>query len=201
MTDYQKALLIATRNQGKFEEIKQFLQSLNFRLISLKDHNSPNLKVKEKGSSFKENAEVKARFYGEKTGYLTLADDSGLLVDALPGKLGTKSKRYTLGSDKKRKEKLLKELKILPKNKRGARFITVLALFDPKSGQLKTARGVCEGSIAFQSRGKHGFGYDSVFIAKGLKKHLAQLSLEEKNQISARGQALKKIKKILTDYA
>lgn len=195
-----KKLLIATRRKGKIDEFKKGLKSLNFKLLTLEDINFPFIEPKEDGKTFTENAVIKAKFYGRKSGLLTLADDAGLEVLSLPNKLGVKTKRYTSGSDQDRNKKLLKEMKNFSGEKRKARFVTVIALFSPKNDKLKTVKGICEGRIAHQVRGKHGFGYDPVFIVAGLNKHFAELTVAEKNQLSHRGRALEKIKKYLREY-
>jgi len=192
-----KNLLIATRRKGKLKEIKEVLKGLKFKLITLEDINFSQVEPKENGKTFTENAKIKAKFYGKKTNLLTLADDSGLIVDALPDKLGVKTKRYLKGSDKDRYQKLLEEMKNIPNNKRAAKFISSVCLFDPKLGKVKNAQGICQGKIAAQAKGKHGFGFDPVFIVDQVNKHFAELTLEEKNRVSHRAKALEKIKKYL----
>lgn len=189
-------LLIATHNQGKFKEIKNLLQDLGFKLVSLKD-----LKIKEEveenGKTFIENAIIKAKFYGKKTGLLTLAGDAGLKVKALKGKPGVKSKRYIEGSDEERNKKILGELRGIPWEKRGAGFVSMMALFDPKKNKIWSFKGRCEGKITFKPEGKHGFGYDPIFLSDEVKKTFAQLTTREKNKISHRGQALRKVYQFL----
>ena len=192
-----KTLLIATTRKGKLKEFKEVLKDLKFKLLTLKDINFPNIEPKEEGKTFKENAAEKARFYGKKAGLLTLADDTGLEVFSLPHKLGTKTRRYAHGSDQDRNEKLLKEMKNFPEEKRKARFITVIAFFDPKTDNLKTVKGVCQGKIARKPKGTYGFGYDPIFIISKINKYSAELNLQEKVQVSSRGKALQKIKKHL----
>jgi XTP/dITP diphosphohydrolase len=190
-------LLVATNNQGKMREFKGVLKDLDLKLVSLADIGFKSKEPEETGKTFIDNAVLKAKFYGKKTNLPTLADDSGLLVDALPDKLGLKTKRYAAGSDKDRYLKLLAELKNISKPQRTARFKAAIAFFHPQKNILKTVVGVCQGRIAFESKGKHGFGYDPVFIVKDLDKHFAQLTLSEKNQVSHRAKALKKMKKLI----
>lgn len=192
-----KILLIATRRKGKIKEIKEILKDLGFKLLTLEDINFPKTEPKEDGKTFAENAVIKAKFYGKKSGFLTLADDSGLEVDALPGKLGVNSKRYAKGSDEDRNKKLLKEMEGIEKERRKARFVSTVALFNPKTDKLKIFEGVCQGKIALKPKGIYGFGYDPLFIVEGLNKHFAQLTLEEKNRVSHRTKALRKVKKYL----
>jgi non-canonical purine NTP pyrophosphatase (RdgB/HAM1 family) len=192
-----KKLLIATRRKGKLAEIKEILKDLNFKLLTLEEISFPPIEPKEDGSTFSENAEIKARFYGKKTGLLTLADDSGLRVKALPHKLGLKTKRYAPGTDRDRYQQLLKEMENIPAKRRKAQFVAAVCLFNPKINQFKIEQGFCQGKIAQQAKGKRGFGYDPIFIVKSLNKHFAELSLEEKNNVSHRAKAIRKIKKYL----
>jgi len=193
-------LLIATFRKGKLDEFFGVLGDLKIKLLTLEDINFPKIEPKEIGKTFIANAVIKAKFYGQKTGLLTLADDSGLQVKALPNKLGVKTKRYASGKDKDRWQKLLKEMINVPDTKRQAQFVSAVALFNPGTNGLKTAQGICKGKIARYAKGNHGFGYDPIFIVAKLNKHFAELTLEEKNQISHRGHSLKKIKKYLKEY-
>lgn len=195
-----KKLLIATTQEGKVKEFKAILKHLKLAIISLKDINFPKTEVKEDGLSFSQNAEMKAKFYGNKTRFLTLADDSGLIVDHLPNKLGIKTKRYAHGSDSHRSQKLLTEMRAFPLAQRKAKFISAICLFDPQTGVLKTSQGECRGTIAYKPKGRYGFGYDPIFMVDSLKKHFAELTLAEKNKISHRAKALQKIRSYLKKY-
>jgi XTP/dITP diphosphohydrolase len=192
-----KKLLIATTRKGKLAEFKDILKDLKFKFLTLKDIKFPNLEPKETGKTFAENAIIKAKFYGRKSGLLTLADDSGLIVKSLPAKLGIKSKRYAPGTDIDCYQKLLKEMKHMKGEQRQAKFIAAVCFFDPKIDKVKVTQGECLGSIAKQPKGKNGFGYDPIFIVKTKNKHFAQLTLNEKNQVSHRAKALKKMLKHL----
>lgn len=192
-----RKLLIATREKGKMDELQSIIGRLNFKLVTLTDINFPNTEPSEKNHSFAENALIKAKYYGSKSGLKTLADDSGLIVDALPGKLGVRSKRYKKGTDIDRYKQLLKDLKNIPPAKRTARFVSAVAFYDPQTKTTKVTQGICEGSIAFTPKGSYGFGYDPVFIVKALNKHFAEISMEEKNRVSHRGNALRKMLKFL----
>jgi XTP/dITP diphosphohydrolase len=196
-----KKLLIATRNQGKFLEIKKALEDLPFDFLSLNKVKTipKNFAVRETGETFLENAILKAKKFGEMTGLITLADDSGLEVEALGGRPGVFSSRYAK-SDKDRNQKLLKELKTTPWPKRDAQFRCVIAIFNPKNKKIETCEGVCQGKINWQPKGKYGFGYDPIFFLPYLRKTTAQFKPEEKNKISHRGKALKKARKILTRF-
>ena len=189
-------LLVGTTNQEKFAEVRAFLGSLPWRILSLKSlGNWPA--IVEDGTTFEENALKKARALAEYAGYLTLADDSGLAVDALGGAPGIYSARYCgeESNDHKNNEKLLHELRGVPEEKRTARFICALALCAPKSRGLRewTVRRSCEGRIAFGPKGHHGFGYDPLFFYPPLGKTFGELDRETKATVSHRGKALKKL--------
>ena len=191
-----KKILIATHSKGKFPEIKKILKGLPFKIVNL-DNVGIDFEIEETGSTFRKNAILKARAYGKITGLLTLAEDSGLEVDALNGAPGVYSARYCPGTDKDRYRLLLRNLRGIPAKKRTARFKAVVAIFDPKTKKGRTCQGSFEGRIATKPRGKCGFGYDPVFYIPELKKTAAELTTEEKNKISHRGKAWRKARKIL----
>ena len=188
--------LVATTNPGKLAEVEAILRSLPIKIISLTDLKGwPT--VIEDGKTFEENALKKARTLADFSGYMTLADDSGLEVDALGGGPGIFSARYSgaEGDDIRNNEKLLYELEAIPQEKRGARFVCVLALCSPiLSGKNEWFfHGECSGQITFSPRGENGFGYDSLFFYPPLGKTFAEISREEKGYVSHRGKALKKL--------
>jgi XTP/dITP diphosphohydrolase len=188
-------LLVATTNPGKIAEISALLDGLNFHIIGLSDLSQPPPPVDETGTTFIENALIKAEYYHNRTGLMTVADDSGLEVDALGGRPGVYSARYG-GAELSSSEqivKLLDELKGIPEEKRTARFICCIALIG--TGLRETFEGRCEGIIAFQPRGSGGFGYDPIFIDAESGRTFAELSQEEKAQRSHRGKALAELKK------
>lgn len=194
----KRKLLIASSNQGKIKEIKNYLQDLGFIIIGLEQY--PNLQeVIEDKETFKANALKKARIRAKETGILTLADDSGLEVDYLQGKPGVFSARYAgiKASDQANNQKLLKELKDVPFNERKACFKCVMALVDPKTNKELTVTGTYTGYIADKAKGENGFGYDPLFYIPAYNKTMAQLSLAEKNRISHRAVALRKLKEQL----
>lgn len=224
-----RSLIIASKNPGKIKEIKDILigppdgeASIPFEIKSLTDIGL-NIEVAETGKSFAENAILKAKIVGEKTGLLTLADDSGLEVDALGGRPGIHSARYVEGSDLDRINKLLKELKDVPKEKRTARFRCVIALYNPtpviptkpegrvegsrQAGFLDFARnddlrivtfeGLRKGYITDEPIGISGFGYDPIFFNPELGKTNGEATIEEKNSVSHRARALERCKKLL----
>lgn len=193
-------LLVATTNPGKFAEVKDFLRQLPLEVLSLSDlATSP--KIIEDGATFEENALKKARSLAEYSGYLTLADDSGLEVDALNGAPGIYSARYCgeEGNDKKNNEKLMHELREIPEEKRTGRFVCALALCAPKSHGMKewTVRDSCEGRISFELKGENGFGYDPLFFYPSLGKTFGEIDRAIKATVSHRGKALKKLAEML----
>jgi XTP/dITP diphosphohydrolase len=193
-------VIVVTRNKGKIREIREALKGLRLRIHGLSDF--PGVpEIDEDGKSFAENALKKARFYSKYFGKLTLADDSGLEVDALNGLPGVYSARYAgeEASSQENNRRLLREMQGLPISKRGARFKCILAMASP-DGKEVTVEGSCKGRIGFREKGKRGFGYDPLFILPRRGKTMAELSLEEKNRISHRGKALKKLKRLITNF-
>ncbi|MBQ7667729.1 MAG: XTP/dITP diphosphatase [Clostridia bacterium] len=190
-------LLLATNNKHKVNELKEMLNSSNVEVFSLADLNI-KLDVVEDGSTFTENALKKATEiykYLNDDSYTVIADDSGLSVDALNGAPGIYSARYSGGNDSDNNKKLLSELKDVPEGKRNAHFTCVIALVNKDI--TKTFEGICEGTIAFNETGDNKFGYDPVFYypPKGLT--FGEMEHEEKNKVSHRAMALKKLKEFL----
>lgn len=193
-------LVVATKNKKKLKEIKEILKDLPLKIYSLSDfHNVP--RIIENGKTFRENAIKKAVKIAAFTQRLTLGEDSGLEVDALDGKPGIYSSRFSgkNKSDLKNNLKVLKLLEGLPLYKRKAQYRCVVALAD-KDGLLGVVEGRCSGLIGFKLKGDFGFGYDPLFIIPKYKKTFAQLGPEIKNRISHRSHALKKAKRILKEY-
>jgi len=191
-------LLIATWNKGKRRELQQLLSDLPFALMGLDD--IPGLEpVLETGGTFVENASLKASGYAKQSGLLTLADDSGLEVDALKGAPGVLSARYAGegASDRQRVEKLLADLSNVEASGRTARFVSAVATAISNGSISNISVGICEGRIAFEPQGTGGFGYDSIFIPAGSEMTFAELPPEIKNQISHRHSALEKAHKFL----
>ncbi len=193
-----QTLLVATHNAGKVTEYADMLADLDVRWVSLDDVGS-TLEVEETGHTFLDNAALKALAYARETGYLTLADDSGLEVDALDGAPGvltaryggpglTHAQRYTL---------LLEALRDVPPPERAARFRCVIALAAPDGSILGLAQGACEGQIAIAPAGDGGFGYDPVFLVTAENLTMAQLPALRKHQISHRGEALRALQPLL----
>lgn len=210
-----KKILVATTNPGKFAEISAMLDA-DVQWLSLKDF--PDIpEIREDGATFAENARKKAAGYAKATGLWTLADDSGLVIDALSGAPGVKSARFS-GSrrpwplprdtiddrratsdeiDHRNIAKVLGLLKGVPKEKRTAKFICCLCLASPERILIET-EGILEGLINDKEIGENGFGYDPIFFLPALDKTVAQLTREEKNAISHRGNAIRKLKPLLT---
>ena len=195
-----RKLLISTGNKDKIIEIRDEYQGLEYEIVS-PDQLGLDLDVEETGSTLEENALLKARAGAEASNQLTLADDTGLEVDALDGRPGIYSARFAgeAATYEDNNQKLLKLLKDYPEEERTACFVTVAALVDPATGREETVRGICRGRIISEFRGNNGFGYDPIFYLPEKGKTFAELTTKEKNRISHRANALKKMKKIL-DY-
>ncbi|HZU68291.1 MAG TPA: XTP/dITP diphosphatase [Ktedonobacteraceae bacterium] len=192
-------LLLATTNVHKLEEFRAIFADLPYRLLSLQDIQL-QMDVEETGSTFAENAELKAHTYAGASGLLTLADDSGLEIDALEGAPGVFSARFA-GRDTSYQERfrlILERLEGLPVEQRGARFRCAIALAEP-SGYTRIVEGVIEGVIADAPRGENGFGYDPIFLVPELGMTTAELEPGDKNRISHRGRAAQ-LARILLKY-
>lgn len=192
-----KTLLVATHNKGKVAELAEMMQDLSVNWLSL-DEAGVTMDVDETGQTFRANAELKATTYAAVTHFLTLADDSGLEVDALGGEPGVYTARFGGPglTPKERYELLLAKLADVPWEQRTARFRCVIALAG-ESGIIGTAEGTCEGMIAWQPAGEGGFGYDPVFYLPDRGLTMAQLTAAEKHQISHRGRAVAAIAPLL----
>ena len=204
MSNKVHKILVASTNPGKIAELRAMLD-FDVEWLGLSDF--PDItEIEEDGLTFVENARKKAIGYAKVTGLLTIADDSGLVVDALGGAPGVKSARYsgekTINSDgtlidHRNIAKVLELLKGVPKEKRTARFFCCLCLASPEQILIET-EGTLEGLITNREIGKNGFGYDPIFFVPHLNKTVAQLTPEEKNAISHRGNAIRKLKPLLT---
>jgi len=205
MSDGRKKILVATGNPGKIAEIGAMLDA-DVHWLGLVDL-PPMAEIVEDGTTFAENARKKAAGYAKATGLWTLADDSGLVIDALGGAPGVKSARFSgekpKGADRtlidrRNIAKTLELLKGVPKAKRTARFVCRLCLASPERILIET-EGILEGLITDREIGQNGFGYDPIFFVPSLNKTVAQLSREEKNAISHRGNAIRKLKLLLRE--
>jgi len=194
-------ILIATGNAGKAREFREMLGSDRFDWTDLSRFATLQ-PVEETGSTFRENACLKASEYGRQACMWTLADDSGLEVDALDGKPGVHSARWAQmngsgSGDADNNETLLRQLHDVPDEKRTGRFVCVLALANPSGTILLTARDTVEGSILRSPRGSNGFGYDPLFLITELGQTTAQLPSDQKHQISHRGKALRRLRLLM----
>lgn len=188
-----KELILASNNAHKVEEIKSILEDYN--ILTLKDINYTE-EIIEDGTTFEENALIKARTICKYSGKTAISDDSGLSVELLDGRPGVYSARYSKEqTDEKNIEKVLLELN---GQKSKAKFVSVIALVKPDGTEL-TFRGECHGEIIFEKRGTNGFGYDPIFYVPSLDKTFAELSAEQKNSISHRKQSLEKFSQYLKE--
>jgi XTP/dITP diphosphohydrolase len=190
-------LVVATRNKGKLREIQAMLKGADVRVLSLEDFlDCPE--VVEDGATFRENALKKARAVAKFTGKLALADDSGLMVDALDGAPGIYSARFAGkgADDRKNNLKLLRLMKQVPERERGAQFVCVMALAGPEGSGIKekAVKGIVRGRILREMRGPGGFGYDPLFYYSRAKMTFAEMGPDDKNKVSHRAQALMKVK-------
>lgn len=191
--------LVATHNAKKLRELSRILEPLGIEAITDRELGQPLTEVEETGTTFEENAYLKAASACRETGLPAIADDSGLAVDALDGAPGVYSARYAgeNATDAERIAKLLRELEGVPAEKRTAQFVSVVCCVFP-DGRTLSVRGECPGRIGFAPRGEGGFGYDPVFEVGD--RTYAELSAEEKDAISHRGNALRKLKTALENY-
>jgi XTP/dITP diphosphohydrolase len=193
----RRTLVIASRNRGKIREIRSLLRDEPVDLLSLEDVPDAPV-VEEDGATFAENAIKKATAIADASGQWAIADDSGLEVDALGGRPGIRSARYSGpgATDERNIARLLRELDALPPSKRGAQFHAAVALAAP--GRLiGVVEGTVRGRITAEPKGRRGFGYDPVFLIPSLRKTAAQLPQAEKNRISHRGRALRKLRTLI----
>ncbi|HXS01188.1 MAG TPA: RdgB/HAM1 family non-canonical purine NTP pyrophosphatase [Pyrinomonadaceae bacterium] len=195
----KQTLLLGTRNSGKLREIENILADSGWSFSSLESFPGVDTPA-ESGTTYADNAILKARFYAHATGTCALADDSGLEVEALEGAPGVFSARYAgdNASDADRRALLLSELAKIPNANRRARFVSVVAISDAKGSVLNVSEGICEGTIIFSPRGDGGFGYDPLFVPDGYNQTFAELSEDVKNRISHRARALMKTRDFLS---
>ncbi len=203
MSERNKEILVATTNPGKIAELRALLGA-GVRWLGLADIEQAD-EIEEDGSTFAENARKKALGYAKAAGVWTIADDSGLVVDALDGAPGVKSARFSgdkLEGDKRTLidhrniAKVLELLQRVPENKRTARFVCRLCLASPQEVLIET-EGILEGRITDREIGENGFGYDPIFFVPDLNKTVAQLTSEQKNAISHRGNAIRELRPLL----
>ena len=196
----RKRIVFATGNQGKIKEIRMIMEDSGYEVVSMKDAGI-DPEIVENGATFEENALIKAQTVAKYTKDIVMADDSGLMVDALDGEPGIYSARY-LGEDTPYSEKnadIIRRLTGLKGEARSARFICAIAAVLPDGREITTSAAI-EGVIGYEEKGSNGFGYDPIFFVPEYQKTTAELSEEEKNQISHRGKALRLMKEELKKY-
>lgn len=193
-------LLVATNNLGKLAELRSLLADLPLELIGLSDFENVT-EVEETGTTFIDNAKLKATGYAQQTDLLALADDSGLEVDALDGRPGVLSARYggDVGFDQKM-QLLLGEMNDSVTDSRAARFVCSIAIAAPNGKILYTTEGICPGNIAAEPFGNGGFGYDPIFVPDGFNETFGELSTAVKQKISHRARAFEQIMPFLRDF-
>ena len=191
--------ILASNNENKLAELRRILLPLGLNVISAKEATAGELEVEETSETFDENARLKAMAFMEETGLAAIGDDSGLMVDALDGAPGIYSARYAGegAPNDARIAKLLANLQGVPEEKRAAKFVSAICCVFP-DGREVTVRGECHGRIGFAPVGENGFGYDPVFISES-GKTFAQLTSAEKDKISHRGNALRKLRAALEE--
>ena len=193
-------IIAASRNRHKIEEIEAITEKFGMKIVSRDDAGLPRTEIEEDGETFEENSLKKAREIMELSGQITIADDSGLMVESLGGAPGVFSARFAGEdcSDEKNNEKLLSLLENIPYKERRAKFVSVITMVWP-DGEILSARGECEGHIIDAPAGENGFGYDPLFVPEGYQRTFAQMTQEEKNRISHRAKALKELERLLSE--
>lgn len=193
-------IIAASSNAHKIKEIQAIMGKFGMEVVSRDQAGVPPFEIEEDGDTFEENSLKKAREIMKVTGQITIADDSGLMVDYLGGAPGVYSARFAgeQCDDLKNNDKLLNLLSGVPEKDRTAKFVSVITLVFP-GGETLVARGECPGRIIETPIGENGFGYDPLFVPEGYDKTFAQLGAEEKNKISHRAKALKKLERILEE--
>lgn len=191
-------IIAATQNSHKIKEMEAITKQFGMEIISQKEAGFEPVDIEEDGNSFEENSAIKAKAICQRTGEPSIADDSGLAVDALDGAPGIYSARYAgeNADDSENNAKLLAALKETPPINRTGKYVSVITLAYP-DGRTLVARGECTGTLLFSPRGEGGFGYDPLFIPDGSDETFAEMSAEEKNRISHRAKALNGLKELL----
>ncbi|CAI8959631.1 MULTISPECIES: XTP/dITP diphosphatase [Bacillus] len=197
-----KHVVVATKNIGKVREFAELFERFDLEIKSL--HDFPHIEeVEETGETFEENALLKADSLCKQLNSIVIADDSGLIVDALNGNPGVRSARYAgeQKDDQANIDKVLTELDGISMEKRTARFYCALAVAFPEENKESViVNGTCEGKILEQRRGENGFGYDPIFYVEEYKRAMAELTSDEKNEISHRGRALRKLEEKISAW-
>lgn len=193
-------IVISTSNEHKVKEIREVLHKFDVEVISKNNIGLDHIEVEEDGQTLEENAIKKAKELWKHTGGIVIADDTGLFVKYLKGDPGVHSSRYAgeHATDSENNTLLLKNMINVSEKDRTAFFKTVIVVIDTQA-RLHLSEGICYGKIGFEQKGEYGFGYDSLFIVDNIGKTFAQMSNEEKNNLSHRGKALSKLEKVLTE--
>ncbi len=191
----QLTILVATANAGKLTEIKALLKDLPVKIVTPGDVLGKEVDVDETGKTFSENALLKAQTLAEKTSLSTIADDSGLCVEAIDGQPGVLSRRFIPGTDQDRNLHILKLLQ--RQNDRRAYFESVICFFDPRDSSIQYFKGRVDGMIATAEKGENGFGYDPIFVPDGFMETFAELGEAVKNKVSHRARAILKFREYL----
>lgn len=191
-------ILVGTNNENKLEQFKRIFKNagLDIELLSLSEAGI-NDDVEEDADNLLGNAKKKAEYYAEKSGLITLADDTGLFIAALNGEPGVRSKRWHKGSEKERCLRILEKMEDVPQNKRSCSYKGVLAVYNPKTRKLWMHENDLPGMIANKLLEDKGFGYDPIFISTEFNKYYSQLSDEERDSISHRGKGVRELAKII----
>src|SRR5665213_2252153 len=193
-----RELLLATTNKGKIPGLMAGLYDIPFKILSLNEVKMPeNFEVEEPGTTYEAHAAIKAIIYGKRANMLTIADDSGLEIDALDGGPGVHTKDYFNGTKEERIHRLLEEMKDVPEGKRAARYRDVIALYDPTNEKIRFAEATTDGYIASAPLGDNGFGFDQIFFSTDLGKTFGQSTVEETDSVSHRGRALRKARETI----
>jgi len=193
-----RELLLATANKGKIPGLMAGLRDIPFKILTLNDVKMPEgFEVEEPGSTYEAHAAIKAIIYGKHAGMITVADDSGLEVDAMSGEPGVHTAHYFHGTKQERIDALLERLKDVPESKRTARYRDVIAIYDPRNDKVRFAEATTEGRVALKPSGENGFGFDQVFLSDDLGKTFGESTVEEVDRVSHRGRALAKAREIL----
>lgn len=195
-----RELLIATGNKGKIPGMLVGLQGIPFEIRTLADIELPSgFVVEEPGSTYEAHAVIKAIIYGKKADMLTIADDSGIEIDALSGWPGVHAATWLAGSAEDRMLGLLEQMKDIPNGERGAQYRSVIAIFDPVTEKIRFAEGTCRGSITVEPKGTEGFGYDPIFFSDDLQAVFAEMPLEDRAKVSHRARSIAKAREILLE--
>jgi XTP/dITP diphosphohydrolase len=200
MVTEKTEIVLGTRNHGKIAEFRSLLKGASVKILSFYDFQNVT-PAEEDGKSFRENAMKKARVISKATGRIAISDDSGLQVDFLNGEPGVYSARFAgeKATGKENSRRILKLLDRVPWEQRTARFVCVICAADSKGKTIFT-EGVCQGKIGFEMRGSHGFGYDPIFVPDGHRVTMAEMSFDQKNRISHRGDATSKFRPVLKEF-